>query len=201
MTDHTQDIEFEESSGNVFADLGLPSPTEELSKAKLVWAIRHLVTERHLDRTQAAGLLKISQPKASKLLTGQTKGFSTEKLLEFITRFDRDVKIVIAKKPASAPSGRLLIQSSLFKSAKTRPSSNSKRDVPPYPRPLFLSMFLLASVASAPSLQAQTQPYYSLCRYQGYQDAHHIIYVTPIIHTSASASDISQNFNRYMTVT
>jgi predicted XRE-type DNA-binding protein len=129
MTDQTPDIEFEESSGNVFADLGLPSPTEELSKAKLVWAIKHLVSERNLNRTQAAGLLKIPQPKASKLLTGQTKGFSTEKLLEFITRFDRDVKIVITKKPASAPSGRLLIQSSLFKNTKNRSGSSAKRAI------------------------------------------------------------------------
>jgi len=129
MTARKHDIEFEESSGNVFADLGLPSPTEELSKAKLAWAIKHLVTERQLNRTQAAGLLKISQPKASKLLTGHTRGFSTEKLLEFITRFDRDVKIVITRKPASAPSGRLLIQSTLFKEARTRFGSPSKRAV------------------------------------------------------------------------
>lgn len=76
----------------------------------------------------------------------------------------------------------------------------SRITVPPHLVPLFLLMFLLASVASTPSLHAQTQPSYTLCRYQGQQDAHPIIYVTPIIRsTSALAADISQNFNKYMT--
>jgi hypothetical protein len=77
----------------------------------------------------------------------------------------------------------------------------SRRNAPPYRGDLFLSMGLLVSVASTPSLHAQAQPYYTLCRYQGQEDGHPIIYVTPIIHTSAGASDISQNFNKYMTVT
>jgi len=59
---------------------------------------------------------------------------------------------------------------------------------------LFLSMFLLAF--SQP-LRAQT-PYYTLCRYQGQQGGHFIIYVTPVIHWSQGASDISAAFNRHM---
>jgi hypothetical protein len=67
--------------------------------------------------------------------------------------------------------------------------------------PLFLSIFLLASAASTPSLHAQAQPYYTLCRYQGQQDGHPIVYVTPVIHTSAGASNIAQDFNKYMAAT
>jgi hypothetical protein len=48
---------------------------------------------------------------------------------------------------------------------------------------------------------ASAQPYYTLCRYQGQQDGHPIIYVTPIIHTDRGASDISLAFNQYMSVT
>jgi hypothetical protein len=59
---------------------------------------------------------------------------------------------------------------------------------------LFLSMFLLAF--AQPS-SAQT-PYYTLCRYQGQQDNHTVVYVTPIIHWSRSASEISDAFNRFM---
>ncbi|HEY1802437.1 MAG TPA: hypothetical protein VGG46_16030 [Terriglobales bacterium] len=60
---------------------------------------------------------------------------------------------------------------------------------------LFLSTFLLAF--SQP-LRAQTQPCYTLCRYQGQQGGHFIIYATPIIHTRLGATDISGAFNRYM---
>src|SRR6185437_12013440 len=59
---------------------------------------------------------------------------------------------------------------------------------------LFLSMFLLAFSQSS---SAQT-PYYTLCRYQGQQDNHTVVYVTPIIHWSKSASEISDAFNRHM---
>ena len=39
--------------------------------------------------------------------------------------------------------------------------------------------------------------YYTLCRYQGQQDGHFVVYVTPIIHTNSGASDISTAFNEY----
>ncbi len=110
MTAHQDDIEFEEGSGNVFQDLGLEAPEEELSKARLAWQILRLISERDLNRTQAAVVLGIAQPKASRLLTGQTTGFSTEKLLYFLTRLDQDVRIIISRKPASSPHGRLLVQ-------------------------------------------------------------------------------------------
>ena len=68
--------------------------------------------------------------------------------------------------------------------------------------PLLVVMFFLAAVCETRSLRAQAQQSYTLCRYQGQQDGHPIIYVTPIIRTGASASgDISQNFNKYMAAT
>jgi hypothetical protein len=59
---------------------------------------------------------------------------------------------------------------------------------------LFLSIFLLAFVQPS---SAQT-PYHTLCRYQGQQDNHTVVYITPIIHWSKSASEISDAFNRFM---
>jgi len=59
---------------------------------------------------------------------------------------------------------------------------------------LFLSMFLLAF--AQPS-SAQT-PYYTLCRYQGQQGSHTVVYIAPIIHWSRSASEIADAFNRHM---
>jgi hypothetical protein len=56
-----------------------------------------------------------------------------------------------------------------------------------------------AAPAAHPAVtSASANAYYTLCRYQGQQDGHFIVYVTPIIHTDTGASDISTAFNRYM---
>ena len=46
--------EITESSGNVFADLGLPNPEQELLKARLTLQIYHLIRQRGLTQVQAA---------------------------------------------------------------------------------------------------------------------------------------------------
>jgi hypothetical protein len=71
--------------------------------------------------------------------------------------------------------------------------------------PLLFSIFLMAAIAFAPPLHAQTpasrQPWYTLCRLQGTQDGRQIVYVTPIFRTDLAASDISTAFARYMNTT
>ncbi|MBA2292305.1 MAG: XRE family transcriptional regulator [Gemmatimonadales bacterium] len=100
----------EASSGNVFEDLGLADAAAELSKADLAFQIAHLAKAQGLDGTGTARTLGISQPKASLLLRGRTDGFSTEKLLHYLTMLGQDVRIVISAKPASVAKGRLLVQ-------------------------------------------------------------------------------------------
>ena len=53
--------EFTISSGNVFADLGLPNPDEELLKAQIVRTLDHLITEKRLTPQQAANALGIEK--------------------------------------------------------------------------------------------------------------------------------------------
>ncbi len=96
MTD--EDFRIEEGSGNVFADLGPPSPEERLTKADLVIQIREAITARRLTQAKAASLLGIDQPKISRMLRGQLSGFSTERLIQFLTLLGQDVVIMI--KPA-----------------------------------------------------------------------------------------------------
>lgn len=100
----------EASSGNVFKDLGLPDPEAELSKADLAFQIARLATDQGLDGTATAKALGISQPKASLLLRGRTEGFSTERLLHYLTMLGQDVRIVITAKPTALAKGRLLVQ-------------------------------------------------------------------------------------------
>lgn len=89
------DDQVEESSGNVFADIGVRNPEEALAKAKLASEINRIIEERHLTQAQAAQLLGIDQPKISALTRGRLTGFSTERLFRFLNALDRDVEIVI----------------------------------------------------------------------------------------------------------
>ncbi len=100
MTD--DDFRIEKSSGNVFADLGLPDAEERLTKANLAMQISEAIRSRKLNQAKAAELLSIDQPKVSRLLRGQLSGFSTERLIQFLTRLGRDVTIVVKPSPRQA---------------------------------------------------------------------------------------------------
>ena len=88
------------STGNVFADLGLPDADELLGKAELAHRICELIRAARLTQAQAATRLGIDQPKVSALMRGKLEGFSTDRLLRFITALDQDVLISI--RPATA---------------------------------------------------------------------------------------------------
>ena len=82
-------------SGNVFADIGLPDAGEHLIKAKLVFKIDALMQERGLKQIEAAKLLGVKQPDISKMLRGDFKQFSVERLMRFLVALGQDVEIVI----------------------------------------------------------------------------------------------------------
>lgn len=102
-------IDVEEGTGNVFADLGLPNPEERLAKADLAIRIAGVIRARRLTQAGAARILKIDQPKISRLLRGQLSGFSTERLMQFLTLLGRDVEIVIKTAPRSRRQGHLRV--------------------------------------------------------------------------------------------
>ncbi len=105
-------IEVEQGSGNVFADLGLPNPEERLAKAALAFRIAGVIRARRLTQASAARILKIDQPKISRLLRGQLSGFSAERLMQFLTLLGRDVEIVIKRAPRSRRLGRVRVVAS-----------------------------------------------------------------------------------------
>ena len=102
-------IQVEEGSGNVFADIGLPDPEERLAKADLAIRISEAIRARRLTQTRAAHILKIDQPKISRLLRGQLSGFSTERLMHFLTLLGRDVEISVKAAPRSRRQGHLRV--------------------------------------------------------------------------------------------
>ena len=100
----TSKRDYEPSSGNVFADIGVTNPEEAFAKAELARQIGEILGKRRLTQAQAAQLLDIDQPKVSALLRGKLSGFSTERLFRFLNALGRDVQIVIkpAKRAAAA---------------------------------------------------------------------------------------------------
>jgi predicted XRE-type DNA-binding protein len=84
------------SSGNVFADLGLPDADDLLAKAHLALHIRRTIKARILTQAQAARLLGIDQPKVSSIINGRLEGFSTDRLMRFLNDLGCDVQISIS---------------------------------------------------------------------------------------------------------
>lgn len=91
-------LEFTKSSGNVFADIGLPNPEKHLAKVKLAYQINGIIEKRNLNQTEAAKVLDIDQPKVSALKCGRLSGFSIERLINFLNKLDHDVEIIVKKR-------------------------------------------------------------------------------------------------------
>jgi predicted XRE-type DNA-binding protein len=97
------------SSGNVFTDLGVPNADEKQTKVRLAVAINQILQGRKLSQTAAARRLKVNQPKVSALANYQLEGFSVERLMNFLTALDRDVDIVIRRRPGTRRGGRIVV--------------------------------------------------------------------------------------------
>jgi predicted XRE-type DNA-binding protein len=80
---------------NVFKDLGLRDPDEHLVKAQLVFKIDTIMKKRRLKQVEAADLFGVRQPDVSKMLRGEFRQFSVERLLRFLVALDQDVEIRI----------------------------------------------------------------------------------------------------------
>ena len=92
-------------SGNVFADLGLPNPEQELLKAQLTLQIYRIVTARKLTQAQAGTVLGIKQPHVSALLRNRGGQFSVGRLMEFLTALGQDVTVTV--KPTRKEQGEM----------------------------------------------------------------------------------------------
>src|SRR5258708_93748 len=84
------------SSGNVFADLGLPNADEHFVKAEIVIGIAARIKSKGLTQAEAAKLIGLAQPDVSKLLRGHFTGYSFERLFGFLTALGERVKIEVS---------------------------------------------------------------------------------------------------------
>jgi predicted XRE-type DNA-binding protein len=92
---------------NIFADLGLPNAEEHLLKAALVVQLKRLIAERELTQTVAAKLIGMKQPDLSKLLRGDFRLVSVEKLMRMLTAFAQDVEITLKPHRKRGEAGRI----------------------------------------------------------------------------------------------
>jgi predicted XRE-type DNA-binding protein len=98
----------EAGSGNIFADLDLPDAETHFLKAQIVSEIYRLANARKLTQAQAGKRMGISQPEVSRLFKGNFREYSVERLMGFLTVFDRDVEIVVRPHRKAGKGGRII---------------------------------------------------------------------------------------------
>ena len=100
---HDSQIEFEEGSGNVFADLEMENADELLARARLGYCVYKILEEQKLKQREIAALLGIAQPDVSHLMNGHFNRFTTDKLLTFLKRLNRKVTIQVSPRRPGEP--------------------------------------------------------------------------------------------------
>ena len=100
-------VEIERSSGNVFADLGLPDANKLQIKVGLVVEIRKAMRRLDLTQQAAAKRMGITQPKVSDMMRGELSNLSERKLMDCLNRLGYDIEIKV--KRAAKPLGHLVL--------------------------------------------------------------------------------------------
>jgi predicted XRE-type DNA-binding protein len=100
-------IEVEISSGNVFADVGLPDADKLKIKSGLVIEITKAVRNLGLSQEEAGRRMGLPQPKLSGLFRGDFSNVSERKLMDCLNRLGYDIEIKV--RPASKPVGHMML--------------------------------------------------------------------------------------------
>ena len=94
---------------NLFADLGVPDADAHLLKARLVFKIDALMRARSLTQVEAGRLFGVRQPDVSKMLRGEFRQFSVERLMRFLVALGQDVEIVVKPAPRARRSAMVRV--------------------------------------------------------------------------------------------
>ncbi|MBO9112751.1 XRE family transcriptional regulator [Agrobacterium sp. S2/73] len=100
-------IEVTTSSGNVFADLGLPDADKLKVKSGLMIEITKAVRRLGLTQEEAGRRMGLPQPKVSALLRGDFTNLSERKLMDALNRLGYDIEIRV--RPTADPVGHLTL--------------------------------------------------------------------------------------------
>lgn len=85
------------STGNVFRELGFSKEESEhlLVRADLLIQVQKTITSRRLTQSEAAKVLRVTQPRVSDLLRGRIDLFSTDALIDMLASLGVGVKLVV----------------------------------------------------------------------------------------------------------
>ena len=102
------DTRITRSSGNVFADLGLPNSEELLLKARIASFINEKIKLHGMSQAEAATRMGTTQPNVSNIVSGRLDKFSLERLLTFVRALGHDVEIKV-RPSKNRDIGRLIM--------------------------------------------------------------------------------------------
>ncbi len=100
-------VDVHRSSDNIFAELGLPDAESHFLKAEIVAELYRLVGKQKLTQANAGALMRIGQPEVSRLFKGHFREYSIERLMGFLTAFDRDVEVVVKPREKDGERGHV----------------------------------------------------------------------------------------------
>jgi predicted XRE-type DNA-binding protein len=86
---------YETGGRNVFGDIGVRHAEEHFVKAQLVYKIDTIMKKRGMKQVDAADLFGVRQPDISKMLRGEFRQFSVERLMRFLVSLNQDVEIIV----------------------------------------------------------------------------------------------------------
>jgi predicted XRE-type DNA-binding protein len=89
------DTAIRRGSNNLFADLRYPDADTHLLKAQLITRVQTIITDRKLTQAEAGRIMGVSQPDVSRLLKGQFREVSVERIMRMLTRLGCEVDIVV----------------------------------------------------------------------------------------------------------
>ena len=93
MSETTNDIDYTQSSGNVFADMGLPDADELQFKSDLLIRIQIILDERGLSDTQAAATLSLAPALVDALRHGSLDALTLDQLFHCLNRLGLSVYV------------------------------------------------------------------------------------------------------------
>lgn len=102
MDKQAKAVEVEASSGNVFADLGLPNPEERQMKSLLAIQIRELLDHKGLTHLAAADYLDLSAEDMTAIMRGRLAGLTLDQLFRCLTRLGQSVEVRVLSEPEEA---------------------------------------------------------------------------------------------------
>jgi predicted XRE-type DNA-binding protein len=93
-------VMFEESSGNVFVDLGNSEAKaiNIVARLQLMMQIEDIVKERGLTQEQAAKILGLRQPRVSELMSSRSEKFTVDMLMKLLDRLGKQVVLTVEDK-------------------------------------------------------------------------------------------------------